>query len=130
MRTQKFFESKLFFDRKFFRTENFFGSKLFSDQKSFLTNKFLEPEYSPNFFLDNIFFAKILFLHDLFYSTLVFFGPLVVLLLPRRCSKYDDYSQELALLSLHNVCSAALYWTVQPSCCHSYEATVVRQFLP
>ena len=36
-----------------------------------------------------------------------------VLLLLRRCSKYDDYSQELAMLSLHNVCSAALYWTAR-----------------
>ena len=35
-------------------------------------------------------------------------------------------SQELAMLPLYDVSSAALYWTVQPSCCHSYETTAVR----
>ena len=30
-------------------------------------------------------------------------------------------SQELVMLPLYDVSSAALYWTVQPSCCHSYE---------
>ena len=38
--------------------------------------------------------------------------------------------QELAMLPLYDVSSAALYWTVQLSCCHSYEATAVRRFLP
>ena len=38
--------------------------------------------------------------------------------------------QELAMLPLYDVSSAALYWTVQLSCSHSYEATAVRRFLP
>ena len=38
--------------------------------------------------------------------------------------------QELAMLPLYNVSSAALYWTVQPSCCQSCEARAVRRFLP
>ena len=38
--------------------------------------------------------------------------------------------QELAMLPLYDVSSAALYLTVQLSCCHSYEATAVRRFLP
>ena len=58
-----FFWTKNFLGPKIFWTQHFSGSKLFSDQKSFLTNKFLEPEYSPNFFWTN-FFSKILFLHD------------------------------------------------------------------
>ena len=27
----------------------------------------------------------------------------------------------VCMLLLHNVYNAAFYWTVQPSCCHSYE---------
>ena len=38
--------------------------------------------------------------------------------------------QELAMLPLCDVCSAALYWAVQPSCYQSCEATAVQQILP